>query len=94
MGIKGTKLFHSLIKRNAWKNFIATLVKEDGSFTTSTAGIHEEFLNFYAGLLGTKQDTHGFDEAVMVEGPMVTPAQLIYWLLILPEKKLKLPYLT
>ncbi|KAI5650327.1 hypothetical protein M9H77_36332 [Catharanthus roseus] len=34
-GDKGTKLFHSLIKWNANKNFIASITREDGSHTNS-----------------------------------------------------------
>ncbi|KAI5683343.1 hypothetical protein M9H77_04571 [Catharanthus roseus] len=48
---------------NAKKNFIASFTKREGSLTTSKEEIQEEFLSFYVGLLGTKQDSHGFHDA-------------------------------
>ncbi|KAI5653645.1 hypothetical protein M9H77_30832 [Catharanthus roseus] len=61
--------------QNAKKNFIASLTKRDGSLTTSKEEVQEEFLSFYVGLLGTKQDNHGFHDAVIEDGPRVTPNQ-------------------
>ncbi|KAI5653888.1 hypothetical protein M9H77_31075 [Catharanthus roseus] len=55
-GDKSTKLFHSLVKRNAKKNFIAALTNEDGTSTTSLNEVQEEFLMYYGNLLGTRQD--------------------------------------
>ncbi|KAI5662150.1 hypothetical protein M9H77_21473 [Catharanthus roseus] len=61
--------------KNAKKNFIASLTKRDGSLATSKEEIQEEFLNFYVGLLGIKQDKHGFHDSVIQNGPRVTPDQ-------------------
>lgn len=72
-GDKGTKIFHFLIKGNAKRNFIASLTKRDGSRTTSKEEIQDEFLSFYVGLLGTKQDSHGFNKAAVEDGLKITP---------------------
>lgn len=74
-GDKGSKLFHSLIKRNAKRNYIVALVKEDGSTTTSKEEVKQEFLNFYEGLLGTHEDMVPLEAVVMEEGPKVTNLQ-------------------
>ncbi|KAI5664152.1 hypothetical protein M9H77_23475 [Catharanthus roseus] len=56
---KSTKLFHSLVKRNSKKNFIAALTKEGGTSTTSFNEVQEELLMYYGNLLGTRQDIGG-----------------------------------
>ncbi|XP_022853935.1 uncharacterized protein LOC111375367, partial [Olea europaea var. sylvestris] len=38
---KYTKFFHSVVKRNSMRNFIATILKEDGIYTTSQDQIKE-----------------------------------------------------
>ncbi|KAI5667098.1 hypothetical protein M9H77_16951 [Catharanthus roseus] len=58
------------------RNFITSLTKMNGSLTTSKEEIQEEFLSFYVGLLGTKQDSHGFHDVVIEDGPRVTPNQV------------------
>lgn len=74
-GDKGTKLFHSLIKRNSKKNFIASVRKEDGSFTTSKVEVQQEFLNFYTSLLGTYEGTGGWEQEVIEDGPIISEIQ-------------------
>ncbi|KAI5663746.1 hypothetical protein M9H77_23069 [Catharanthus roseus] len=46
-GGKSTRLFHSLVKRNAKRNFVASLTREDGTSTKNSNGMHEELLSFY-----------------------------------------------
>ncbi|KAI5669035.1 hypothetical protein M9H77_18888 [Catharanthus roseus] len=53
-GDKGTKLFHSLIKRNLKRNFIASLTKKDGTPTASKNEVHQEFLQFYMSFHGSE----------------------------------------
>ncbi|KAI5652830.1 hypothetical protein M9H77_30017 [Catharanthus roseus] len=74
-GDKFSKLFHYLIKRKAKKNFIPSLQREDGTTTMSTKEVQEEFLNFYKGLLGTKEETDPFLDNVMEEGPTISQFQ-------------------
>lgn len=74
-GDKGTKLFHSLIKRNLKRNFIASLTKKDGTPTASKNEVHQEFLQFYMSLLGTHEETDCLEECVIEDGPRVTPQQ-------------------
>ncbi|KAI5670954.1 hypothetical protein M9H77_11318 [Catharanthus roseus] len=56
-------------KRNAKRNSIAALTKEDGSTTSSLEEIQEELTRFYGDLLGTKNEVQGFDATIMNEGP-------------------------
>ncbi|KAI5653286.1 hypothetical protein M9H77_30473 [Catharanthus roseus] len=56
-GDKSTKLFHSLVKRNAKRNFIASLTREDGTSTKNSNEMHEELLSFYGKLLGEYYET-------------------------------------
>jgi len=48
-----SKFFHSIVKRRNKKNFIAAVLKEDGSLTRSTQEVEDEFLRFYMNLLGS-----------------------------------------
>ncbi|KAI5666400.1 hypothetical protein M9H77_16253 [Catharanthus roseus] len=50
-------------KRNAKRNFIAALTKEDGSTTSSLEEVQEELIRFYRDLLGTKNEYE--KEAIM-----------------------------
>lgn len=74
-GDKGTKLFHSLIKRNAKKNFIAGVTRADGTHTLSRQEVHREFLKFYEDLLGTHEDTAPLQDLVMEDGPLISDQQ-------------------
>lgn len=47
-----TKFFHSVVKRNSRRNFIAAILKKDGTYTTSQDQIATEFVKFYNTLLG------------------------------------------
>ena len=39
-----SKFFHTLVKRNSKRNFIAAVTREDGSFTSSQQQVADEFL--------------------------------------------------
>jgi hypothetical protein len=43
-GGKGTKFFHNLVKRNRKRNYIATIVKEDGSWSSSLLEVEDAFV--------------------------------------------------
>ena len=50
---KCTKFFHDLVKKNAHRNHVGTICREDGSFTTSQAQVAEEFVPYFSSLLGS-----------------------------------------
>lgn len=74
-GDKNTRLFHSLVKRNAKRNYIASLAEDDGTSTTSIEEMQGELLKFYGNLLGTWHETEGFDEFCMNSGPKISSIQ-------------------
>lgn len=47
---KCTKFFHLVVKRNSRRNFIASILKEDGMYITSHDQVALEFVNFYTHL--------------------------------------------
>lgn len=51
---KSSRFFHSLVKRNAKRNFIAS-IKDDVTSASSMKEIQEELLGYYINLLGSRQ---------------------------------------
>ncbi|XP_022849889.1 uncharacterized protein LOC111371978 [Olea europaea var. sylvestris] len=49
---KCTKFFHSIVKRNNKRNFIAVVLKRDGSYTSSQKQVADEFVHLYSELFG------------------------------------------
>ncbi|KAK6125166.1 hypothetical protein DH2020_041087 [Rehmannia glutinosa] len=72
---KCTRFFHSIVKRNAKKNFIASIVREDGNPTVSQDQVALEFIEFYKQLLGTKQNTQPPDPEIIGNGPLLDETQ-------------------
>ncbi|XP_022871917.1 uncharacterized protein LOC111391015 [Olea europaea var. sylvestris] len=72
---KCTKFFHSLVKRSSKRNFIATVFKEDGMYTTSQDEVAREFVNFYTSLLGKKCSSRPSDVDILSNGPLVSSEQ-------------------
>lgn len=70
-----SKFYHSLVKGKQGHNFIAGLTLEDGTTTTSTEQVVEEFLKFYKDLLGKKHDRLSIRQEVIEQGPRVTLEQ-------------------
>lgn len=70
-GDRSTKFFHSMSKRNSKRNFVAALVKEDGTMTCSNIEVLDEFVHFYQNLLGTHTVCNRLDESVFDYGPCV-----------------------
>lgn len=68
-GDRSTKLFHSMCKRNAKRNFVAVLNRSDGSRTTSVTEVLEEFVTFYRDLVGSRTASNELDESVFNYGP-------------------------
>ncbi|KAI5683146.1 hypothetical protein M9H77_04374 [Catharanthus roseus] len=81
-GDKGTRVFHSLVKRNAKRNYIASITREDGTYTTNGKEVQDEFISFYGKLLGTRQGVSGFDDYAMGTGPKISPTQAADWKLL------------
>lgn len=65
---KCTKFFHSMVRRNAKRNFIVTCKKEDGSLTNSQEEVASEFVGFYHRLLGTDFTCEPIDPITFGEG--------------------------
>lgn len=61
----------SMSKRNSKRNFVAALVKEDGTMTCSNIEVLDEFVHFYQNLLGTHTVCNRLDESVFDYGPCV-----------------------
>ncbi|XP_022846307.1 uncharacterized protein LOC111369055 [Olea europaea var. sylvestris] len=72
---KCTKFVHSVVKRNSRRNFIATILKEDGIYTTSQDQVATEFVNFYNCLLGEKCPTRPIEMDIVTNGPLVSLEQ-------------------
>lgn len=70
-GDRSTKFFHNLSKRNAKRNYIASLQRADGTLTGSTSEILDEFVVFYQELLGTNTMCNRLDPSVLDFGPCV-----------------------
>ncbi|XP_022847501.1 uncharacterized protein LOC111370020 [Olea europaea var. sylvestris] len=72
---KCTKFFHSVVKMNSRRNFIASILKEDGMYTTSQDQVALEFVNFYTNLLGKYEVVRPIDNDIICNGPLVSLEQ-------------------
>lgn len=72
---KCTKFFYTMAKRNAKRNFIAAVSREDGSSTSSFDQIAKEFLGFYQNLLGTSSGNVPIDPSILNSGPLISQEQ-------------------
>ncbi|KAK4348291.1 hypothetical protein RND71_034630 [Anisodus tanguticus] len=70
-----TKFFHGMVKRNSKRNHIAAITKQDGSLTTSNDQVVTEFLEYYEGLLGTRDPCQPIDMGIIHSGNRLTPEQ-------------------
>lgn len=64
-----------MVQGKQGNNFIAGLTLEDGTTSTSTEQVVEEFLKFYKDLLGKKHDRFSIRQEVIEQGPRVTLEQ-------------------
>lgn len=69
---KCTKFFHSLVKRNAKRNYVAAIMKDDGTPTTSQSEVATEFVGYYRNLLGTYSTCDPIDSNIFGEGPRLS----------------------
>lgn len=71
-GDRSTKFFQSLSKWNAKRNYIAFIAKQDGSLTTSSTEVLDEFGHYYRDLLGTRVSSSPLDISVLDYGPCLS----------------------
>ncbi|CAA0829117.1 DNAse I-like superfamily protein, partial [Striga hermonthica] len=65
--------YHSLVKKRAKKNYIASITHEDGTLTGSMEDVSKEFIRYYEGLLGTGVQTEDIDPQILSSGPTLSP---------------------
>lgn len=76
-GDKCTKFFHSIVRRNANRNFIAAVTLPDGSFTTSNDQVANAFVCHFSSLLGSRQTAAPADQNIIASGPVLVDEQAI-----------------
>ncbi|KAK6160284.1 hypothetical protein DH2020_003665 [Rehmannia glutinosa] len=57
-----------MAKRNAKKNYISSLTREDGSLTNSLEQVGKELVNYYEQLFGTEHQSQPTDPAILANG--------------------------
>ena len=72
---KGTKLFHSIMKRNALRNYVPAIQKAGGDWSGSNVEVEAEFDRFYRNLLGSSVECNDIDMEVINRGPLVSLSQ-------------------
>lgn len=88
-GDRSTKFFHGLSKRNAKRNYIAFLAKQDGSLTTSSTEVLDEFVHYYRDLLGTRVSSSPLDISVLDYGPCLSEEASVSLALDVSEIEIK-----
>lgn len=68
---KCTKFFHSMVKRNAKRNFIATIRKGDGTFTISLEVVADEFVLLFSSLLRENYPVQPINVDILTSGPRI-----------------------
>jgi len=69
---KSSRYFHLMAKRNSKRNYIAAIVREDGSMTSSQEQVSEEFIGFYRHLLGSCSNTGSINPTIISSGPTIS----------------------
>lgn len=67
-----TSFFHSLVKRNNSRNYIAFLHRSDGSVTWDQEVIIKDFVDYFSTLLGTKKQATPIDLDILRKGALVS----------------------
>lgn len=70
-----TKFFHAFVKRNAKRNFIASVRKDDGSFTDSLQQVANEFVSYYKKLFGFRVSCVLLDHSILRSGNDISSGQ-------------------
>ena len=67
-----SKFFHSMVKRKAKRNHIASIYKEDGTPTCSVQEVEEEFTRYFQGLLGSSSTCQPIVSKVLRSGRCIS----------------------
>ncbi len=69
---KCTKFFHSVVTKNRAMRAITSLLRSDGSRTSSIPEVADEFVGFYSELFGSSSSVDPLDLDVLQSGPLVS----------------------
>lgn len=86
---KGSKYFHSLIKRKAGVNSLTSLVVGNGHTTTSFKQMGEEFVFFFKNLFGETRDRVGLDSDVIRRGKLVSNTHSAFLIAGISKQEIK-----
>jgi hypothetical protein len=70
-GDRVTKFFHDLVKRNCKRNYIATIVKDDGSRSSSLSKVGDAIVHYYRALLSVEVSCEPISHGVLDKEPKV-----------------------
>ena len=70
-----SKFFHSMVKRRAKRNFIASVYKEDGLPTCSGQEVEDEFVRYFKGLLGSQGACQAINPEIIRSGQCISREQ-------------------
>lgn len=84
-----TKYFHSVVKRNYKRNFIAAISMEDGSVSESLEQVANAFVEFYKTLLGSRCVVLSPDQQVFELGPQLNDEQRSTLLSVVSPEEIK-----
>ncbi|XP_020259073.1 uncharacterized protein LOC109835511 [Asparagus officinalis] len=74
-GDKGSRFFHSIMKKKRHLNRILTLYTDNGSRITNRSEIIAEIINYYKKIMGTSVPTATPDPEVIANGPLLSSEQ-------------------
>lgn len=74
---KCSRFFHSMVKRNYKRNFVANLLLSDGTLTTSNDQVVKEFIDYFTSLLGTGVRTQPSANEILAAGPVLSGEKLV-----------------
>lgn len=70
-----TRYFHSRMRANCRRNHVASILRVDGTRTTSSDEVAAEFVGFYQGMLGVAVPTETPDVSGIASGPSISADQ-------------------
>lgn len=76
-----------MVKRKTKRNYIAAIIKEDGTLTTSQNQVATEFTCFYEALLGVACQVQPIDSAIMRAGARVRLEHSLALIILRQEMK-------
>ncbi|KAH6778735.1 hypothetical protein C2S52_009972 [Perilla frutescens var. hirtella] len=69
---KDTRYFHSMVKSNQKRNFIAAVTCQDESVTNSETQVASEFVSYYRILFRTFMESEAIDPGILSRGRMIS----------------------